>query len=228
MSKVTVVFAEFGNEINIDPTYSSIKKYFPNAKYVLYTDKDINIKGIITKKVDPIFKGYRKGWRANDYWKVKGLLEADTEYAISFDCDMVCLSKGVLTLLPLTKRFGCCLPANPRLLVKVDNTIGADSDSKFNEIDGNGFIPNMSPISFYTDNKSAREMLQIYCDSILSNPLRGPVKMWRAIWESNFNPYLLPFQWCVCQEHIGIGNEILLHVGHKKVLEYYKEKINGS
>ena len=226
INDITFVFAEFGDNIDLNPSFQSLQKYFPKAKYVLYTDKFINIKNVITKKVDGIFdKNHKRyGWRANDYWKVKGLLEADTEYAISFDTDMKIVSDDIKTILPLTKRFGCCLPANPRLLVKIDNTKGQDGDKKFNIIKGNGFIPNMSPITFYTSDKKTRKLLELYVDSMKSNPLRGPVKMWRAIWSSDCNPYLLPFQWCVCEEHLGIGNEIILHVGHDKVKNYYKDK----
>jgi hypothetical protein len=55
-------------------------------------------------------------------------------------------------------------------------------------------------------------------------PIRGPTAMWRAIWRSNKNPYMLPPQWCVCQENCGVGNEIMLHVGHEKVKQYYGVK----
>ena len=57
-------------------------------------------------------------------------------------------------------------------------------------------------------------------------PCRGPVMMAKTIYEATkFNPYVLPLNWCVCQENIGIGNEIILHVGHQQVKKYYEDLI---
>ena len=48
--------------------------------------------------------------------------------------------------------------------------------------------------------------------------------MWRAIWKRGWNPYILPFQWCVCDMSVGINDVICLHTGHQKVADYYLEK----
>jgi len=45
--------------------------------------------------------------------------------------------------------------------------------------------------------------------------------MWRAVYQTEVAPYILPPQWCVCAENVGIGNEIILHIGHDKVREFY-------
>ena len=140
---------------------------------------------------------------------------------------MFILNSEALTLIPMTKKFGVCLPANPRFLVNIDGNIGADGNMsrQYDDSNGNGFANNMSPISFDTSNPRARSLLEEYCNQMENNPVRGPLAMWRAQWETGVNPYLLPYQWCVCKSHCGIGNEIMLHVGHKEVAEYYSEKV---
>lgn len=60
------------------------------------------------------------------------------------------------------------------------------------------------------------------CAQIMqSEPSRASLAMWKAARELGVSPYLLPSEWCVCTEDIGIGDEIFLHVGHPKVKQYY-------
>jgi hypothetical protein len=226
MALTELVFAQFGSKsTTVEPSLSSFKTYFSEAKTTLYTDCETNtVKGIdrlITvsppyNKTDPRYAN-----RSNDLYKGIGLLESKADIAIALDADMLVVSDHVLTLIPLTKRFGLSLPANPRALVKVDALVGADGDNALDETNGCGQALNMSPIAFATQHERAMDLLGVFCDEMLSRPVRGPLAMWRAIWRSGFNPYVLPVQWCVCQEHVGIGNEIILHVGHDKVREYY-------
>jgi hypothetical protein len=84
-----------------------------------------------------------------------------------------------------------------------------------------GYAVNMTPIVFDTKNERARRVLTAYCESMLQNPVRGPLAMWRAIYQTGVAPCLLPPQWCVCAENVGIGNEVILHIGHSKVREFY-------
>lgn len=236
---ITLIMAEFGkNRVNcggtnlknfnrLDPALSSMLKYFPDLKLVVYTDFDIKIDlpNVRIKIVKSIFdKNHnRYGNRCNDYYKVLGLLEAETEVAVCIDSDMLIYSREVKSLLFLVKKFGICIPANPRLLVKIDGIKGADGNYKINEDEtlGTGFAYNMSPIVFYTKNEKARHLLEMYCHEMKINPTRGPLAMWRATWKTGIVPYLLPFQWCICREHCAIGNEIILHIGHNEVKKYY-------
>ncbi len=248
-TKVNLVMAEFGvkrnnaggnklsNKDRLNPSLDSFLRVFKGediqVSVTVYTDQDHqdsnNIKYV---KKDPIYnsKHPRFGWRCNDYYKVLALLESDGDIAISLDSDMFVLSKEALSILSLTKKFGVCLPANPRLLVSIDGNIGADGNitRQYDNSNGNGFANNMSPISFDTSNSRSRTLLREYCNQMENNPVRGPLAMWRAQWETGINPYLLPYQWCVCKSHCGIGDEIMLHVGHKEVAEYYSEKVISS
>jgi hypothetical protein len=222
---VEIIFAQFGDRCSIiDPSFSSFRKYFPEATFRLYCDRRVSIPGVSVTLVDPVFKKdhYRYGNRCNDYYKVWGLLHSNADFAICVDNDMEIVSPLVNRIVTLTESFGVCLPSNPRLLVRKDTLIGEDSDKILDETEGTAFALNMSPISFDTKNKIAKTLLSEYCAEILNQPVRGPLAMWRAIWKTKFYPCILPPQWCVCLEHCGIGDEIILHVGHQKVKEFYK------
>jgi hypothetical protein len=246
---INLIMAEFGRDRTnnggasitghrLYPSYECFKEYFPDSKVTVYSDhKDIVIpddSNIEVKVVNSIFSGQtRYGNRSNDYYKVLGLLESDCDIAISLDSDMFIVNDEVKTLLPLTSKFGMCIPENPRLQVRFDGLKGADGNYSLDEdpTRGNGMITNMSPISFATSNKRARTLLEEYCNQIKINPARGPLCMWRAIWQTGINPYILPFQWCVCggdnsgtRSCVGINDVIMLHTGHDEVSNYYLSK----
>lgn len=246
-TKINLVMAEFGssrsnaggarlsNQDRLNPTFDSFMRVFKSdtnykVSVTVYTDQNYQDTDLIKfVKKDPIFNPYHKrfGWRCNDYYKVLALTESDADIAISLDSDMFVMSEQAKTIVPLTKKFGVCLPANPRLLVKKDGDIGTDGQAgkNYDPSNGNGFANNMSPISFDTSNSRARLLLEEYCNQMEKDPVRGPLAMWRAQWNTGVNPYLLPYQWCVCSAHCGIGEEIMLHVGHPEVAKHYSERI---
>ena len=214
MNTIEIVFAEFGGKFK--PDYNNIRQYFKNAIINVYNE--IDVKNIFDKS-SPHWGNYM-----NDYWKVKGLLEVrhESEIAISFDADMKIVSEKVRAIIPLVKKFGLCLPANPRKLVKIDTMIGSHSDGILDETEGMGYAFNMTPIAVDRNNAGAMKVLKIFCDLMEKNPVRGPLNMWRAVYQSGFFPCLLPSQWCVCAEDIGIAEPIILHLGHSAVREFYK------
>ena len=40
-------------------------------------------------------------------------------------------------------------------------------------------------------------------------------------------PYVLPFQWCVCDMSVGINDVICLHTGHQKVARLLFGEVMG-
>ena len=200
------VLAEFGKE----PDTTNLSKYFDKIR--------------IKEEAEEIFSGDRKGWRMNDFYKVQMLLESKEEVAVSFDGDMFILNDNFYQIEDLAKRFGLCLPVNPRYTVELDARIGADGDS----CRSYAHAVNMSPIAFHTKNNRARKMLQAYCQFMQEEPHRGTLVMWKAIYHTGFMPSLLPPQWCVCREHIGVGDEIILHIGHDEVRDHYLPGYTGS
>jgi hypothetical protein len=235
---VNLILAEFGvvrrnrgeaptTAERLEPTLGTFKKFFPTSRVTLYTDTASLASAAVDclKVVEPPFDQShpRYGYRCNDYYKVKGLLESDDEISMALDSDMTIVSAEVRTLIAFTSRFGACAPANPRLLVKLDGNQGYDGNASgvYDTTGGVGFAYNLSPLSFATRHAAARALYTEYCRELLAHPARGPLVLWRAVWKSGFAPYLLPFQWCVCREYVGIGNEIILHSGHAEVRDFY-------
>jgi hypothetical protein len=203
---VELIFAEF----NRPPLEAErFLKWFPEAIVRVISSSAVQ------------FDGPRAGWRLNDYWKARGLAQSTADVAIAFDRDMEICSTDVRTLPLLARRFGLCLPMNPRWLVRKDTEVGADSDHILDESGGTGFALNCTPIAYNPQHSGARKVVRRCWQLLEEKPVRGPLAWWRACWAEGFYPCLLPPQWCVCQEHVGIGNEIILHTGHARVRQYY-------
>ena len=251
--KVEIIFAEFGgrgsanqnwvNDIGrLDPTYSSVRKYFPEAKIVCYTDNESIVDGyydvelrLIDSDSTPFDKDYREGsgklkwgYHCCDYYQIKGLLESKADIAISVDSDLMFVSEDVRTIVPIVKNFGICVPANVRQLVKVDGiyTRGNDGDYRLDEDEtkGNLLTYDLWWAGFNPKNKRARKYLEEFSRLMETNPKRAPLQMSRAAWNTGVYPYSMPVQFGVGAGHEGCGNEIILHVGHTNIQDYYLEK----
>ena len=245
---VEFIFSEFGlrttanqpggftDEFRLDPTYSSVKQFFPDAKLTLYTDREelaTNYSDVEVRLVDidnsPFTKSnHRWGWHCCDYYEAKGLLNSDADIAISVDSDLMFVSDEVKTLLPITDKFGLCVPTNERQMVKVDgiHTRGNDGDYYIDEDEsrGNCLTYDLWWASFCTRKKRGRVWLEEFCRLMETNPKRAPLQMRRATWNTGIYPYSMPQQWGVGSGYIGCGNEIILHVGHTNVQDHYLEK----
>ena len=245
---VEFIFSEFGlrttanqpggftDEFRLDPTYSSVKQFFPDAKLTLYTDREelaTNYSDVEVRLVDidnsPFTKSnHRWGWHCCDYYEAKGLLNSDADIAISVDSDLMFVSDEVKTLLPITDKFGLCVPTNERQMVKVDgiHTRGNDGDYYIDEDEsrGNCLTYDLWWASFCTRKKRGRVWLEEFCRLMETNPKRAPLQMSRATWNTGIYPYSMPQQWGVGSGYIGCGNEIILHVGHDNVQDHYLEQ----
>ena len=247
-----IIFAEFGSRSNsnqptfnerfrLDPTYSSIKKYFPEAKITLYTDRDEigkiypDVEVHIVEKNKSIFLKSHPKWGAFccDYYEIYGLLNSNADIAISIDSDIMFVSDEVRTLLPITEQFGVCVPTNERQLVKVDgiHTRGNNGDYYLEEDGsrGNLLTYDLWWTSFHTKNKRARKYLEEVANQMSEKHphVRAPLQMSRAAWNTKIYPYSMPIQWGVGSGHVGCGNEIILHVGHLNVQDHYLEERIG-
>ena len=241
------VFSEFGSRDQanqrwknplprLDPTYSSVKQYFPEAKLILYTDrpeikkdyKDIEIKVIDVKASHFDKNNPRWGWHCCDYYQAFGLLNSTADIAISVDSDLMFTSNQVKSILPIIHKFGICVPTNERQLVKVDAiyTRGNDGDYHIGEdkSQGNLLTYDLWWAGFNTKDSRARKYLEEFCKLMEINPKRAPLQMTRAAWNTGIYPYSMPQQWGVGSGYIGCKNEIILHVGHENVQDYYLEK----
>jgi len=247
-----IIFAEFGDRSKanqrwenpigrLDPTYQSVKSFFPEANIICYSDDksigdeyDIELRYIDSNST-PFDKNYREGsgklkwgWHCCDYYQAKGLLESTSDVAISMDSDIMFASEEARTIIPIIEKFGICSPQNPRQMVKCDgiHTRGNDGDYRIGEDEsrGNCMTYDLWWTGFYTDDNRGRAYLSEFCRLMETNPKRGPLQMSRAAWNTGIYPYAMPQQWGVANGFVGCGDEIILHVGHIEVQDHYLER----
>jgi|HubBroStandDraft_4_1064222.scaffolds.fasta_scaffold03171_5 hypothetical protein len=216
--KLAIILAEFGRPA---PDVSQYRKCWPEADIqVRLGDKD----NWIVPELEPTHPRY--GWRWNDYFKVKMMLESGADIAMCFDSDMRIVDfNGARTLPLLAERFGLCLPINPRYTVWRDFCDGADTGN-FRQDIKTGPGVNCSPIAIDLRRKLWSSELgtrcaEAYCQVMLETPMRGPLAWCESMWSIGYSPLILPPQFCVCERHIGVGDEIILHTGHAAVERHY-------
>lgn len=234
---IEFLFSEFGeNRVNgggnnlnnsnrLNPTLDSLRKYFPNAKYTVYSDFDLNIYGVDLIKVkSPVINPEhpRYGYRTADYYKFKSLLNSGADFKCVIDSDMRVVSSDIIALIYLTQRFGFCVPDNDRQLLREDMLISKDVQIIKDESYGLGHSYNQSPMTLWKNDERGSNFYEACCEIMQNDPSRGSLVMWKAAWKTGAYPYILPKQWCVCTGNEGIGNEVILHVGHQSVDDFYK------
>lgn len=211
MNKIDFIFSEFNSKNHVD--WKMIKNFFPEAELRLYNEQT-------TKPVFDI-KHPRYGWRMHDYQQLMGLLESKADIAIAMDADMKIVNHSVNALIPLTRKFGLCLPCNPRMTVLKDTLIGTDSDKMLDASLGLGYAFNSAIIALDKSNDKAIEVIYTALSLMKEKPMRLPLILWRAVYKVGFYPCILPPQWCVCDTQEGCGDEIILHIGHIGVRKFY-------
>lgn len=235
---IEFLFAEFGenrtngggssfdNENRLNPSLKTLKEYFPNAKYTVYSDFDLQIDGVELIKVtspviDPDHPRY--GYRTADYYKFMALVNSKADFKCILDNDMQIVSSDIIALIYLTEKFGFCVPYNNRQLLRGDMLISKDTQPINDESKGLGQSYNQSPMTLWKNNERGQLFYTTCADIMKNDPSRASLVMWKSAWRTGVYPYILPKQWCVCDSDEGIGEEIILHVGHKSVKEYYEK-----
>lgn len=236
--KIEFLFAEFGAERTngggtnflaeerLNPSYKTLKQYFPNAKYTVYSDFDLHIEGVELVKVkSPVTSPEhpRYGYRTADYYKFYALTHSDADFKCIIDSDMQVVSSDVLALIYLTQKFGFCVPYNDRQLLRQDMVWSKDTQEIHDESLGLGHSYNQSPMTLWKKDKRGMLFYNACADIMQADPSRASLVMWKAAWETGSYPYILPKQWCVCDGNQGIGEEVILHVGHTKVDDFYNK-----
>lgn len=211
--KIAIIFAEHGRP---SPDVSQYCECWPQSEIHVWHGTGLPE----VPQLEPLHPRY--GWRMNDYWKVRKMLDCGADVAMCFDSDMwICDMKEARSLPQLAAVFGLCLPMNPRYTVKRDYQEGADVDGVTNQFLWNGPSLNCSPIALDLRNARAVAVAEEYCHLMLAHPQRGPMHWWNAAVSTGTAPLILPPQWCVCEKHIGVGGEIILHHGHEAVKRHY-------
>ena len=211
--RIAIILAEYGRPA---PDVTQYRETWPEANIQVFSGSDLPD----VPQLDP--KHPRYGWRMNDYYKVRKMLDSGADVAMCFDADMRIVDREAARTLPLlADTFGVCLPINPRYLVKVDFQVGADVTGATDQTMWYGPSVNCSPIAIDLRDVERRELAEEYCRIMLEHPKRGPVAWWHAMLNTAIVPLILPPQWCVCERHIGVGGEIILHTGHASVKRHY-------
>jgi len=229
-TRVNAGGSEFNLKNRLEPSLSTIKRFFPNAKFTVYSDFDLIIEGVNLKKVEspiPEKNHPRYLYRTADYFKFKSLLESDADFRCVVDTDMFAVSENIYSLIYLTKTFGFCAPYNPRNLLRRDMEMSLDAKEIHDESNGFGHSYNQSPMTLWKDSENGKIFFEECCNFMKSEPSRASLVMWKASKKTGFSPYLLPAEFCVCGDDVGIGNEVLLHVGHSKVAQFYNVKLEN-
>ena len=241
-SSIEFIFSEFNEErvnagganlshqLRLDPSLSTLKKYFPDAKYTVYSDFDLKIKGVNLKKVEkPVLQDKktlrRHFYHLADYYKFKGMLESEADISISIDSDMFVLNENVYSLIYLTEKFGFCVPNSSAQSMNFEVETSLDTSPVTDESKGFGTTCNITPMTLSKKSQSGKMFYEKCCEIMEKEPSRASIVMWKAAWESGVYPYFLPKEFCVCRGSEGLGNEVILHVGHPSVAEFYNIKI---
>ena len=241
--KIEFIFIEIGenrvnaggnvdlqNQNRLNPSYATVKHYFPSAKCTVYSDFDLQVEGVELKKIPQekfdLFEEHpRKLYRLVQYMKLYAITHSDADIAIAIDTDMFVFSENIYRLIYLTDKFGFCLPSSNALCMNFDVEHSLDTYPITDESGGLGSTFNITPMTFKTSDERGRAFYNKCMETTVKKGSRSSISMWNAIWESGLYPYMLPREFCVCRGSEGIGNEVILHVGHKSVAEYYNIKI---
>ncbi len=222
--------ANFTHQNRLDPSLSTLRKYFPNAKYTVYSDFDLEIEGVNLVKIDhPVLQNHKNNprhfYHLADYYKFKGMLDSEADIAISIDSDMFVFSEEIYRLIYLTEKFGFCVPNSSAQSMNFEIQTSLDTVPVSDESGGFGTTVNITPMTLKKSSENGKKYYEACCKILETEPSRASIIMWKASWKTGLYPYLLPKEFCVCRGSEGIGNEVLLHVGHPSVAEFYKIKI---
>lgn len=225
-NRVNAGGADLTNYSRLDPSLSTLKHYFPSAKFTVYSDFDLQIEGVNLQKIEKpalVNKNNhpRYYYHLADYYKFQGMLDSKADIAISIDSDMFVFSEEIYRLIILTKKFGFCVPNSSALSMNFEIKTSLDTVPIYDDSNGFGTTVNITPMTFFTQSNDGRLFYEECCKIFETEPSRASIVMWKAAWNTSKFPYLLPKEFCVCRGSEGIGDEVLLHVGHPSVAKYY-------
>lgn len=229
-NRVNAGGADLSQHSRLDPSLSSLRKYFPKAKFTVYSDFDLKIEGVNLVKVEnPVLQDKkhlpRHFYHLADYYKFKGMLDSNADIAVSIDSDMFVWSKEIYRLIYLTERFGFCVPNSSAKTMNFEINAQLDTIPITDNSNGYGTNCNITPMTLAKDSERGRIFYDSCCKMLINTPSRASIAMWNAAWDTSIYPYVLSKEFCIVKGDEGIGNEVLLHVGHPSVSEYYNIKI---
>lgn len=218
------------NQNRLDPSYSTLKHYFPNAKFIVYSDFDLNVEGVELRKIPQetfdLFEEHpRKLYRLVQYLKLQAITNSQADIAIAIDSDMFVFSDEIYRLIYITDKFGFCVPSSNGLSMNFDVANSLDTYPITDDSNGFGGTFNITPMTLKTSDIRGKEFYTECMKATVAKGSRSSISMWNAAWKTGIYPYLLPREFCVCRGSEGIDNEVILHIGHQSVADYYNIKL---
>lgn len=235
-----VIFVAFGKKAEQDckRAIKSIRWFQKNIPIKIYSDHKFDIDNAKFKIIKPYWKKHERTYiRSSDYYRVLALLESQWDITLYLDNDMIIVNEEFIQGFDLARKFGVCFPQNPRTFQKIELRKALDVDDKDRKELKNApdlaTSYNTSPIFYAKKHSQATKLLRIYKKELERKACRGPIVLWKVMWKTGINVYTLPFEWCICRggqisrcgKTIFDGQlipPIILHTGHKEVLEWYK------
>lgn len=230
MNRAIIITAFGDRRENVQRLIKNIRQYVDYQIHIITSvESDIGSftrnDNISIRYVERLWPNHwRSGQRNGDYYQMKSVLESKHNSILYLDDDMLIVNKDFVQGFELAEKFGICLPLNPRSFVGVDAAIGTDVPNSERQAKIS-LATAYNCGTMFVDKRATRAIffLKQCCKILLQTPMRGPLAVWKAVEYTGVFPYVLPVQWCVCQENVGCSNPIILHYGHKKVREYYSD-----
>lgn len=219
-----------GKHNRLDPSYTTLKNYFPNAKFIVYADFDLNVEGVELRRIpDEILNKFephpRRLYRITNYMKFFALTHSQADISICIDTDMFVVSDNIYKLIKLTDKFGFCVPESSGLSMNYEVRTSLDTYPITDDSGGFGTAVNITPLTLKKSDERGMKYYTAAMHAIARKGSRASIAMWTAAWETGCYPYMIPKEFCLCRGSEGVGNEVILHVGHKSVADYYNVKI---
>jgi len=181
----------------------------------------------------------RFGVRNSNYYKARVAVDTGFDSVCCLDDDMRIVHKDFVQGFALAKKFGVCVPLNPRLYTK-HNAQGEDAtDRDRRDVAKYGYLPacNLSPMFACAHHRCTTRLLKAFMEELKEHPCRGTLAFAKASWETGITPLYLPEQWCVGRQNAAhIKNykyryrekdypvePIMLHWGQPEVREVFGE-----
>ena len=175
---------------------ASFKRYIPNAKYYLYTDKEIQDKSLISEFDEvrvtdfsfPSFMENRVHLNGQMVAKHRAMLELKEDVIMYLGADTYALKDSVSSLPMLMEKFDIALAHAPvRINTELGNSVIEDVPECFPELN--------CDIILYRNNEGDRQLIRDWSESYLNDRFghphdQGPFRY--HVYHSQLRLYVLP------------------------------------
>ena len=212
-------------------------RHFSDYPITVYTNKKIDC------DAEVVFYGEKnhhdkkyKGIGNCTELRTKLLIDSPYDEACYIDADIYIIHRGFLQGFEILESYPILMPQNPRWFVtnfeeRGDSDIGAyvnKKDRKRLKKMPKYLTAWNGGVQFVKRGERAKHFYRILKELQQRGSGRNQTKMAIASWKTGIHPYVLPPNWCVCQEHVDIEIPLALHCGHGPVMKLWKDKYENN